>query len=83
MIKEYKWIIIKKKGNSKSGKTQIYEVVNKDQPDFPIGIIKWNGGWRKYAFYPEPDSYYEEDCLINLADFLTELKIQKKKNETN
>ena len=78
--KEYKWIIIRWTGLSKSGKTSTFEVVNKDYQDIPLGVIRWNGGYRKYAFYPLNESYYEEDCLKNIAEFLEELK-QKIKGE--
>jgi len=76
--KEYKWIKIEEEGLSKTGKTKIFKIVNKDYPDIPLGFIKWNGGYRKYAYYPEGDSYYEEDCLKNIAEFLEELKTERR-----
>lgn len=72
--KEYKWISIKEVGESKSGKTKVFEVVNNSHKDYSIGEIKWNGGYRKYAFYPARESYYEEDCLRDIANFLDNLK---------
>lgn len=57
-------------GPSESGKTQIYHVVNKrnglgDQP----GIIKWNGGWRKYVYHSD-EAYYDHQCLAQISEFL-------------
>jgi hypothetical protein len=79
MNKEYKWIIIKEIGTSTSGKTKVFVVLNKDYQDAPLGFIKWYGGYRKYAYFPEAESYYEEDCLKNIADFLEGLKNEKTK----
>lgn len=76
--KEYKWIVIEECGRSNSGKTLIFRVFNKDYSDVDLGIIKWNGGYRKYAFYPDGNSYYEEDYLRNIAEFLEELKNETK-----
>lgn len=74
-VKRYKWIEIVETGKSKTGKTFIFDIVNKNNLDVSLGQIKWNTGYRKYAFYPIEGSYYEEDCLINIADFLIDLKL--------
>jgi len=79
MEKEYKWIRVVEAGNSPSGKTKIFHVINKESLDL-LGVIKWNGGWRKYAFYPNSDTYYEEDCLNNISEFLEELKTERRLN---
>jgi hypothetical protein len=34
-----------------------------------IGYIKWFGRWRKYGFFPKPDTIYEETCLREIAHF--------------
>jgi hypothetical protein len=75
--KKYKWITIKEEGFSASGKTKIFSVVNNEHTDYWIGLIKWNSGYRKYAFYPSTESYYEEDCLKDIAEFLEKLKGKK------
>jgi hypothetical protein len=28
-----------------------------------LGTIKWFGRWRQYAFFPEPGTIYNPDCL--------------------
>jgi hypothetical protein len=34
-----------------------------------LGEVRWFGRWRCYAFYPEPDTLYERQCLRDIADF--------------
>ena len=34
-----------------------------------IGTVKWFGRWRKYSFFPEPGTVYEETCLREIAEF--------------
>lgn len=55
-------------GRTDSEKTQIWNVNN-------LGVIKWKAGWRCYAFYPLPDSFYEEECLRDIAIFCELLTI--------
>ena len=59
-------------GESPSGKTKIWNVVNvirgEYNPDH-IGVVKWSGAWRKYVFECGP-SYYDWECLRLIADFI-------------
>ncbi len=66
------WVYIDFLCNSKSGKTKIYQVIS-IYGSF-LGDIKWWCSWRKYAFFPAPDTLYEQDCLRDITKFLEELK---------
>lgn len=46
-------------------------VVNK-YDDIQLGSIEWTDIWDKYAFFPKPDTMYEEDCLRDISDFIEE-----------
>jgi len=35
-----------------------------------IGVVKWYGAWRKYAFFPFQQTLYEPTCLRDIADFI-------------
>ena len=35
----------------------------------PLGEIAWFGRWRKYAFFVEPHSVFEQECLREIAAF--------------
>ena len=59
---------------SKSGKTKVWQVMAITDPwylvdDCSIGEIKYRATWRRYAFFPKPDTLYEQDCLRLIADF--------------
>ena len=49
-------------------KTLVWWVVNKHD-DIQLGWVGWFGKWRKYAYYPKPDTVYEWICLREIADF--------------
>ena len=85
-IKNYtmsaKWIhFIEQEPNKK---TRRWWVGSKDS--IKIGDVKWYGPWRKYAFFPEPITVFEEDCLRDLAEFCEtrtkEHRANRKKHET-
>lgn len=64
------YIDIVEVGTSPSGKTKIWEVRNKRDPENDIpGIIKWNGGWRKYVYY-SGEAFYDWQCLRQIANFI-------------
>jgi len=67
-----KWIYIDFFCYSKSGKTEIYQVMS-DRGEH-LGDIKWFAPWRKYAFFPESNTLYEGDCLGDIVRFLESLK---------
>lgn len=75
---ESKWINIKFLSDSPTAKTKIYEVTTKDDSQI-LGYIKWFGRWRKYAFYPESNTLYEQDCLRDIANYIDDLMEKRKK----
>jgi hypothetical protein len=66
------------KGHSASGKTRVYEVDTKDEIRVCLGEVRWYAPWRKYAFFPDPDTLYEQDCLRDIAEFLEGLMIERR-----
>jgi hypothetical protein len=64
-----KWITFRWIRNSESGKTQGWEVVNTDNSSL-LGYVEWFGRWRKYAFRPLSLTFYEQDCLREIAEFV-------------
>jgi len=51
------------------GKTRLWDVHTKFS-NMKIGCIKWHCGWRKFAFFPEPETLFDEDCLRHIAGVL-------------
>jgi hypothetical protein len=35
-----------------------------------LGVVKFYSQWRKYAFYPNPNTLFEEECLRDIATFV-------------
>lgn len=58
-------------------KTTVYEVVSKSQR-LRLGIIKWFSSWRQYCFFPWSGSVWNNECLLDITNFLNYLKITKK-----
>lgn len=61
-------------GKTKSGKTAIWNVRN----GIVLGEIKWYAHWRRYCFYPAPETLYDAVCLRQVADFC-EAQTEKQK----
>src|ERR1700747_4168 len=68
-----KFLEINEVGQSRSGKTKIFQIfsINQDQL---IGEIKWMGRWRQYAFYPFSETIWNDDCLLSIQTFLHNLR---------
>ncbi len=43
-------------------------------PTGVVGVIKWNGAWRRYCFYPYPDTVFDSDGLLVIEDFMLKNK---------
>lgn len=63
-----RWIDFLVEGTSPSGKTAIYSVSTKEG-GANLGAVRWYAPWRKYAFFPRPETLYEQDCLRDIAAF--------------
>lgn len=35
-----------------------------------LGEIKWYGAWFTYAFFPEPDTLFNDECLSDIIAFI-------------
>jgi len=45
---------------------------NKTQND--LGIIEYYSAWQKYIFEGAPHCVFDESCLLDIVDFLRQLK---------
>jgi hypothetical protein len=72
-MENYKWIQFQVVRNT--SRTQVWQVaardVSKNQLAGPtiLGEVKWFGKWRKYSFFPETNTVFEQDCLRDIAHF--------------
>lgn len=35
-----------------------------------IGVVKWYAPWRRYCFFPDLNTVFEEKCLNEISDFI-------------
>ena len=61
------YLVTRKEGDT--GKTEIHGVFSALHGD-RLGTVRWYGAWRQYAFYPEPETIWNRDCLREVAGFL-------------
>ncbi len=61
----------------RTGVTRRIVVTTKDYLEV-LGIVKWQSGWRRYVFHPEPDTFYDEICHEDLRNFLHGLMFERK-----
>lgn len=73
-----KWLEFQELEMQPNKKTKTFLVWNKENDEVPIGEIKWYGPFRKYAFYPQPNTVYEPTCMQDITDFLNDLMDERK-----
>jgi hypothetical protein len=59
--------------NPKTARFSVVSIESKDR----LGVIQWCR-WRCYAFFPEPDTLFEEKCLGDITAFLATLRAERK-----
>lgn len=76
-----------RKNKPKGKKTNTYNVIKimPEKADEHLGLIKWNGAFRKYWFEPNNDTGWSNDCMDLVSSFLKKInkrqwkKLRKKK----
>lgn len=53
-------------------RTWVWSVEARDSSVMSLGRVSWFGRWRKYAFYPAPNTTFDTKCLAEIAAFLTQ-----------
>lgn len=65
--KVYKYLTVVVSPRPEGRRTNVYYVINKKRSC--IGVVKWHGPWKRFCFYPSPESCYDPVCLESVADF--------------
>ena len=73
-----KWIEFEHYPSKEGCKTSLWIVKTKED-SIPLGLIKWYGAWRTYAFFPANDTIFEDDCLRDIAQFIED-RMKERKN---
>ena len=67
----YEYITIDLHGHSPSGKTSLWNVLNKKSGDL-LGIVFWYSRWRQYTFQASSIAVFSAGCLDDISGFITE-----------
>lgn len=59
------------------GKTQRIVILSKRHCSV-LGEIRWYGAWRQYAFYPEPETIWNPQCLDDVKACIKILADERK-----
>jgi hypothetical protein len=62
-----KWIKFEQVLEERKTKTWIVRTI---EGSAALGVVRWHSPWRRYAFFPVPETLYENQCLNDLATFL-------------
>lgn len=65
-----KYIAFERGPDSPSGKTHSWHIYSTRSRDL-LGTVRWYSKWRQYAFYPEPGSIWNPECLHTVQRFVT------------
>ena len=65
------YLTIQYAGDSPSGKTSTWEVIAVRNGAL-LGVVRWFGRWRQYAFFPEPGTIYSAGCMADVEAFISE-----------
>ena len=63
-----KWIQFYMKPRPADKKTDTFTVIANDG-GVDLGEVKFYGAWRKFCFFPNHDTVFEQDCLRDIAIF--------------
>lgn len=61
----------------RKSKTTEWDVIN-NKSDTLLGTVAWYGPWRQYTFEAIDQPILNNGCLVELADFLSELNTKQK-----
>lgn len=46
-----------------------------------LGLIKWYGAWRQYAFFPEDNTIFNVECLNDIQIHIKGMMDERRKNQ--
>ena len=79
--KETKWLRFEV--SALKPKTVVMYVVSQSRAGLILGYIRWYSQWRQYTFEPEPYTTFNNACLQDITDVLTELNKAQKRSKNS
>lgn len=62
-------------------KTPIYNIINNN--NLKIGQIRWYGPWRKFCFYPDSDTIWDNNCLQDVLNIINDYNSKWRQSNKN
>lgn len=63
---------------SQAGHETEYRIESKKEKVF-LGTIKWQEGWGTYSFNPAPNRVFDDDCLVDIAEYMIGLRYDRER----
>jgi hypothetical protein len=63
-------------------RTSVWSCQN-NKTDDELGKIEWYPGWRQYCYFPTVQAVYSIGCLVNIAEFISQLMKERAENGKN
>lgn len=64
-----------------TGKTSRWSIHSR-RNDACLGEIKWYSAWRQYCFFPFSDCVFNNSCLLDILDFIKQLRTARDKERS-
>jgi hypothetical protein len=59
--------------------TERWRVMTTSEPSIELGVVRWYSPWRCYAFHPEINTVFEQECLHEIAQFCYGVTVDHKR----
>lgn len=82
VVKLCDYFYIVKLNRPENRKTDIYCIATIGT-NYIIGEIRWWGAWRKYCFFPNEDTVYDNKCMLQIMNFMNEVNLARYKDKEN
>lgn len=76
-----KWVSFNLEERRRGARTDVWHVWNLRNPPSHLGVVKWWTPWRRYCFFAEALTVFEQDCLRDLAQFVEQQTVQHRKGK--
>lgn len=74
-VRVSKWLLFEE--NPPKTKTRVFRVISRNQGRV-LGEIAWFWRWRQYAFFPNPETVFNAECLTDIKEFCEGLMAERK-----
>lgn len=61
-------------------KTSVWQCLN-NKSKAELGVVKWYPSWRQYCFFTTYQAVFNNSCLLDISDFISQLEFYRKDND--